>query len=200
MKQRIKLSKAIETLNKSKQYAAKQYKISDENGPTEQKQQSKTLSNHRKQEDQWIEHQRGKNRIELQAEAEKSSKSDTNNGKNCHACDSSAHLIKTCTKQGNIFVTYKEKREITERDMIDIMEEYGTIKRLKVHNNIYTNNNKALICFETKEEAQRAIADINREIQENREEGQSDTNNLTEEKNSKKSKLIIKGMKKITKK
>ena len=42
------------------------------------------------------------------------------------------------------------------------MEEYGTIKRLKVYNNIHTNNNKALICFETKEEAQRAIADINR--------------------------------------
>ena len=45
--------------------------------------------------------------------------------------------------------------------MINIMEEYGTIKRLKVQNNIHTNNRKALICFETKEETQRAIADIN---------------------------------------
>ena len=57
---------------------------------------SKTLSNHRKQEDQWTEHQRGENRrIELKAEAEKSSKSDTNNGKKCHTSDSSAHFIVT---------------------------------------------------------------------------------------------------------
>ena len=192
--------KTVETLNKSKQYVAKQYKLNDKNGPREQKQQSETLLNHRKQEDQWIEHQRGETkRIELQAKAEKSSKSDTNNRKKCHASDSSAHMIKTCTKQRHIFATYKLKRKLTERDIIDIMEEYGTIERLKVYNNIHTNNNKALICFETKEEAQRAIADINRypgwkaslyycrhKIQENREEGKSDKNNLTEEKNSKK--------------
>ena len=41
--------KTTETFNKSKQYVAKQYKINDENGPREQKQQSKTLSNHRKE-------------------------------------------------------------------------------------------------------------------------------------------------------
>ena len=79
------------------------------------------------------------------------------------------------------------------------MEEYGTIKRLKVQNNIHTNNSKALICFETKEEVQRAIADINQypgwkaslyysrhKIQKNQEEGRSDTNNSTEKKNRKK--------------
>ena len=106
-------------------------------------------------------------------------------------------MIKTYRKQRNIFVTYKERREITKRDITNIMEDYGTIKRFKSHNNIHTNN-KALICFETKEEAQRAIADINQypgwkaslsysrhKTQENR-EGQSDKNNLTEEKNSKK--------------
>ena len=77
--------------------------------------------------------------------------------------------------------------------MINIMEEYGTIKRLKVQNNIHTNNRKALICFETKEETQRAIADINLypgwkaslyygrcKIQQNQEEGQSDSDNSTE--------------------
>ena len=88
---------------------AKQYKINDENGHREQKQQSETLSNHKK-EDQWTEHQWGENRFELQADTEKSSKSGANNGKKCHACDSSEHLIKTCTKQRNIFVTYKESR------------------------------------------------------------------------------------------
>ena len=109
------------------------------------------------------------------------------------------HWIKTCKKQRNRFAIYKKRREITERDMVNITEVYGTIERLKVYNNIHTNNNKALICFETTEEAERAIADINRypgwkdslyysrnKIQGNREEGQSDTNNLTEEKNSKK--------------
>ena len=108
-------------------------------------------------------------------------------------------MIKTCARQRNIFVIYKERREITERGLIDIIEEYGTFKKLKVYNNIHTNNNKAIISFESKEEAQRAIADINwynkwkaslyysrHKIQENREEGQSDTNNLTEERNSKK--------------
>ena len=142
-------------MDESKQYVSKQYKINDENGSREQKQQSGTLPNHRKEEDQWREHQRE------QAEAEKNSKSGANDGKDCHACDSSEHLIRTCTKQRNIFVTYKGRREITERDMINIMEEYGTIKRLKVCNKIHANNGKALICFETKEEAQRAIADIN---------------------------------------
>ena len=44
-------------------------------------------------------------------QTEKSSKSGANNGKKCHACDSSEHLIKTCTKQRNIFVTYKERRK-----------------------------------------------------------------------------------------
>ena len=39
--------------------------------------------------------------------------------------------------------------------MINIMEEYVIIKRLKVQNNIHTNNNKALICFETTEEVQK---------------------------------------------
>ena len=56
--------------------------------------------------------------------------------------------------------------------MINIMEEYETIKRLNVRNKIHANNGKRLllfvllpqfqiICFETKEEAQRAIVDIN---------------------------------------
>ena len=53
--------------------------------------------------------------------AEKSSKCGVNNGKKCHACDSSEHLIKTC----NIYIyIYNEIREITERDMINIMKEY----------------------------------------------------------------------------
>ena len=55
----------METLNKSKRYVAKQYKINDENGPREQKQQSETLPNHTKAVDQWREHRRE------QAEAEK---------------------------------------------------------------------------------------------------------------------------------
>ena len=186
-------AKTVETLNKSKRYVAKQYKINDENGPREQKQQSGTLTNHRKEEDQWRKHQRE------QAEAEKSSKRGANDGKKCHACDSSEHLIRTCTKQRNIVVTYKERREITARDMINIMEEYGTINRLKVQNKIHANNGKTLICFETNEEAQRAMADINRypgrkaslyysrcKIQENQEKGPSDTNNSAEKKNRKK--------------
>ena len=72
----------------------------------------------------------------------KNSKS-TNNGKKCHACDSSEHLIKTCTKQRNIFVTYKEKRETTERDMKNIIEQYGTIKRLKVQEEGRSNSNNS---------------------------------------------------------
>ena len=36
--------KTTETLNRSKQYLTKQYKINDKNGPREQKQQSKILS------------------------------------------------------------------------------------------------------------------------------------------------------------
>ena len=54
-------------MNESKRYVANQYKINDENEPREQKQQSETLPNHRKEEDQWREHQRE------QTEAEKNS-------------------------------------------------------------------------------------------------------------------------------
>ena len=110
---------------------------------------------------------------------------------------SSQYLINMYKKKRNIFVTYKEK--ITESDMINIIKEYRTLKKLKVQNNINTSNNKVLICFETKEGAQRATADINQypgwkvslhysryKIQENQEECQTDTNNLTEEKNIKK--------------
>ena len=76
---------------------------------------------------------------------EKNSKSCADNGKKCHACDSSEHLIRTCMliRTRNIFVTYKERREITERYMINMMEEYGTIKRLKVRNKIHASNRKA---------------------------------------------------------
>ena len=87
------------------------------------------------------------------------------------------------------------------------MDEDGTIKRLGVQNKTHSNNNKALICCETKEEAQREI-DINQypewkaslyysrhKIQEYQEECQTDTNILTEGKNKKKPKLITKDMK-----
>ena len=37
----------------------------------------------------------------------------------------------------------------------------GLLKKIKVQNNILTNNSKALICFATKEKVQRAVADIN---------------------------------------
>ena len=53
----------METLNKYKQYVAKQYKINGKNGPWEQKQQSKTLSNFRKQKDPWTEHETGKDKF-----------------------------------------------------------------------------------------------------------------------------------------
>ena len=73
--------KTTETLNRSKQYVTKQYKINDENGPREQKKQSKTLSNHQKEDDQWKEHQRRENRgFELHIWAEKCSKCCANNG------------------------------------------------------------------------------------------------------------------------
>ena len=72
-------------MNRYKQYVAKQYKINNENGPREQKHQRKTLSNCRKDEDEWKEHQTGENRFELQAGAEKFSKCGADNGKMCHA-------------------------------------------------------------------------------------------------------------------
>ena len=88
------------------------------------------------------EQQSGENkRFEEQTEVKTTIKCGASNGKKLHACYSCEHLIKTCTKQRNIFFKYNEIREMTERDMITIMEEYVTIKRLKVQNNIHTNNN-----------------------------------------------------------
>ena len=81
--------------------------------------------------------------------------------------------------------------------MVNIMEECWTIKKLKLPNNIHTNNNKLLICFETNEEAQIEVADqktqsvfwiegFRHKIQKNRQEGQTETINSTEQKNRKK--------------
>ena len=76
--------------------------------------------------------QRGENRFKLQEEAEKSSKNGASNGKKCYACDSSDHLITDTHKAKKHICHIKERREITEKKTnINIIEEYGTIKKNK---------------------------------------------------------------------
>ena len=81
--------------------------------------------------------------------------------KTCYACGSKEHLIKTCKKNTNVFVTNEERPDISEEELKYYLEEYGKVKSKKTQRNRYLGRNEALVCYWTVEEAKTALADIN---------------------------------------
>ena len=78
----------------------------------------------------------------------------------CYGCGSKEHKIQECTKTSNIFVTNSERCEIKEKEMKEIMKEYGAVKSLKLRFHLNNTRSEAMICFSTGGQAQVAITEI----------------------------------------
>ena len=77
----------------------------------------------------------------------------------CYGCGSKEHKIQKGNKNNNIFVTNNERHKMKEKEMREIMKEYGEVKSLKLR--FYLNNTRnEAICFST-EKAQLAVTEIN---------------------------------------
>ena len=114
---------AIKMLNKTKQYVANGYK---------HKKQTNNLNNNTKEKDK-----RYKKPVEEKQLQET---------KTCYACGSKEHLIKTCKKNTNLFVTNEEWPDISEEELKYYLEEYGKVKSIKTRRNRYLGRNEALFC------------------------------------------------------
>ena len=100
---------AIKILNKTKRYVANEYK---------HKKQTNNLNNNTKEKDK-----RYKKPVEEKQLQET---------KTCYACGSKEHLIKTCKKNTNPFVTNEEWLDISEEELEYYLEEYGKVKSIKI--------------------------------------------------------------------
>ena len=70
--------------------------------------------------------------------------------------------IKDCNTDKNIFVRYSRDDTMEVQELQNIMAEYGKIKSIKVlHHQNGGRENRAMPCYETQMEVQRAITEIN---------------------------------------
>ena len=76
----------------------------------------------------------------------------------CYACEGEGHKIKDCNKKVNIWVQYQEY--MTEREIRQIMEEYGAVKKVKIRET-RGYDQQALVCFTQESEAEREVREIN---------------------------------------
>ena len=129
---------AIKMLNKTKQYVANEYK---------HKKQTNNLNNNAKE--------KGK---KYKKPVEEKQLQQT---KTCNACGSKEHLIETCKKNTNLFVTNEEWRDLSEEELKYYLEECGKVKSIKTRKNRYLGRNEVLVCYRTVEEAKTALTDIN---------------------------------------
>ena len=84
------------------------------------------------------------------------------NKKICYACESDNHKIKDCDSGKNIFIIDRASRQIKKEELKYRLEEYGKIKCIKIRQDKYGRlGNVGMVCFETKEEANIAIQDLN---------------------------------------
>ena len=84
------------------------------------------------------------------------------NKKICYACESDNHEIKDCDSGKNIFIIDRASRQIKKEELKYRLEEYGKIKCIKIRQDKYGRlGNVGMVCFETKEEANIAIQDLN---------------------------------------
>ena len=84
------------------------------------------------------------------------------NKKIWYACVSDNHEIKHCHLRKNIFITDRASRQINKEELKYRLEEYGKIPCIKIRQDKYGRlGNIGMVCFETKEEANIAIQDLN---------------------------------------
>ena len=84
------------------------------------------------------------------------------NKKICYACESDNHEIKECDSGKNIFIIDRASRQINKEELKYRLEEYGKIECIKIRQDKYGRpGNVGMVCFETKNEANAAIQDLN---------------------------------------
>ena len=84
------------------------------------------------------------------------------NKKIWYACVSDNDEIKDCHLGKNIFITDRASRQINKEELKYRLEEYGKIPCIKIRQDKYGRlGNIGMVCFETKEEANIAIQDLN---------------------------------------
>ena len=84
-------------------------------------------------------------------------------GKKCYACNSSEHQIKLCTKKRNIYLSNIRKGDIhSDRELKEMMEEYGKVKSIKSRKSSYGSSFSESICYNDEQEAETAIVEINK--------------------------------------
>ena len=80
----------------------------------------------------------------------------------CYASESDNHEIKDGDSGEDIFITDRVSREINNEKLRYRLEEYGKIKCEKIRQQKYGKlGNVGMVCFETKEEANTTIQDLN---------------------------------------
>ena len=90
--------------------------------------------------------------------SEKTNQSEIADERTCYACGTKGHKIKDCESKLNIFITFKEN--LNSEELKRIMEEYGTVKIIKIKE-VQTGHKKQTMVFFSKErETQEAITEI----------------------------------------
>ena len=80
----------------------------------------------------------------------------------CYASESDNHEIKDGDSGEDIFIIDRVSREINNEELQYRLEEYGKIKCVKIRQQKYGKlGNVGMVCFETKEEANTTIQDLN---------------------------------------
>ena len=79
-----------------------------------------------------------------------------------YVCESGNHEIKDCDSGKNIFIINRASRRINKEELKYRLEEYGKIKCIKIRQDKYGRlGNVGMVCFESREEANTTIQDLN---------------------------------------
>ena len=91
-------------------------------------------------------------------DSEKTNQSEITDERTCYACGTKGHKIKDCQSKVNIFITFKEN--LNSEELKRIIEEYGTVKSIKIKEVQTEQKKQAMACFSKKREVQEAITEI----------------------------------------
>ena len=82
-------------------------------------------------------------------DSEKTNQSGITDERTCYACGTKGHKIKDCESKLNIFITFKEN--LNSEELKRMMEEYGTVKSIKIKEVQTGQKKQAMVCFSKKE-------------------------------------------------
>ena len=82
---------------------------------------------------------------------ERANQSGIKDERTCYAYSTKGHKIKDCQNKLNIFITFKEN--LSSKELKRIMEEYGTVKSIKIKEVQTGQKKQAMICFSKEREA-----------------------------------------------